>query len=159
MSWLLSGQRRGRVHQLVGYVKRKWAKKRAFFEWEDSLSTLTTYPASSFLARQRIFLPFRLVGRSRIDWIGSGLRWKKWGFTWRVDLSYPLIGTCKKLSFFAFFRHSRWKKKESKQQTSSNIIHLYRHLWRRFRLTHLGRAGRAGNEVVGWRCSLLYSVT
>lgn len=30
--------------------------------------------------------------------------------TWRVDLCYPLIGTCKKLSFFAFFfQHCLWE--------------------------------------------------
>lgn len=50
----MDGSRR-RGPQLVGYVKREWAKG-AFSELEDSLSPLTQ-ALLTFLARLRIFLP------------------------------------------------------------------------------------------------------
>lgn len=60
---ILQEKSRNWTSQLRGSLLTHWlhrdrlAHKRAFSEWEDSLSTLTTYPASSFLARLRIFLP------------------------------------------------------------------------------------------------------
>ena len=71
--------------KLIGSLLTHWlhwyriAHKRTFSEWEDYLSThIHILPLPSLPAPENSFF-FRLVGRSRIGWIGSSLCWKSEG--------------------------------------------------------------------------------